>query len=70
LKEGETVTVKTQSQKGKLTAVSIQVGQAEPAKSNVPPRRNLIPRLRQALQMADELLREMEEQRKPAPERP
>jgi Cu/Ag efflux protein CusF len=70
LKEGETVTVKTESQKGKLSAVSIQVGQAAPAKSNAPPRRNLIPRLRQALQMADELLREMEEQRKPAPERP
>jgi Cu/Ag efflux protein CusF len=70
LKEGETVTVKTESQKGKLTAVSIQVGQAAPAKPSVPPRRNLIPRLRQALQMADELLREMDEQGKPAPERP
>lgn len=70
LKEGQTVTVKTESQKGKLTAVSIQVGQAAPAKPNAPPRRNLIPRLRQALQMADELLRAMEEQRKPAPERP
>jgi len=70
LKEGETVTVKTEAQKGKLTAVSIQVGQAAPAKPNVPQRRNLIPRLRQALQRADELLREMEEQRKPAPERP
>lgn len=31
LKEGETVTVKTESQKGKLTAASIQVGQAAPA---------------------------------------
>jgi Cu/Ag efflux protein CusF len=70
LKEGETVTVKTESQKGKLTALSIQVGQAAPAKPNAPPRRNLIPRLRQALQRADDLLREMEEQGKPAPERP
>ncbi len=71
LKEGETVTVKTQSQKGKLTAVSVQVGKAAPEKpAAAPPRRNLIPRLRQALQRADELLREMEEQRKTAPDGP
>jgi hypothetical protein len=70
LKEGETVTVKTESRKGKLTAVSIQVGQGAPEKSVAPPRRNLIPRLRQVLQMADELLRELEERGKPAPERP
>jgi hypothetical protein len=70
LKEGETVTVKTESRKGKLTAVSIQVGQGPPEKSAVPPRRNLIPRLRQVLQMADELLRELEQQQKPAPEKP
>lgn len=77
LKEGETVTVKTESRKGKLAAVSVQVGQAAAAppslrggKAGQPPRRNLIPRLRQALQMADELLREMEEQGKPAPQRP
>jgi Cu/Ag efflux protein CusF len=70
LKEGETVTVKTESRKGKLTAVSIQVGQVVPEKSAMPPRRNLIPRLRQALQMADELLRELEEQGRPAPAKP
>lgn len=64
LKEGETVTVKAESRKGGLTAVSIQVGQAAPANPAAPPRRNLIPRLRQALQMADELLREMVEQGK------
>lgn len=67
LKEGESATVKTESHKGKLTAVSIQIGQAAPAKPAAPPRRNLIPRLRQALQRADELLREMEDQRRPAP---
>ena len=71
LKEGEAVTVKTESRKGKLTAVSIQVGQAAAAaRPAAPPRRNLIPRLRQALKIADELLREMEEQGPPAPERP
>jgi Cu/Ag efflux protein CusF len=69
LKEGETATVKTTSRKGKLTAVSIQVGQAAPTKPAPPPRRNLIPRLRQALRMADQLLREMED-RKSAPEPP
>jgi hypothetical protein len=70
LKEGETATVKTEMRKGKLTAVSIQVGQAAAARAAAPPRRNLIPRLRQALKLADELLREMEEQGTPAPERP
>lgn len=72
LKEGATATVKTEMREGKLTAVSIQVGQAAAAPSAAPPRRNLIPRLRQALKMADELLREMEEQRTPPPppERP
>lgn len=68
LKEGEAVTVKTESRKGKLTAVSIHVGQAAAAeRPAMPPRRNLIPRLRQALKIADELLREMEEQREPPP---
>lgn len=70
LKEGEAVTVKTEKRKSKLTAVSIQVGQASAAQSPMPPRRNLIPRLRQALKIADELLHEMEEQGTPAPERP
>lgn len=70
LKEGETATVKTESRKGKLTAVSIQVGQAAPAKPAAPPRRNVIPRVRQALRMADALLREMEDQRRPAPQPP
>jgi len=79
LKEGEPVTVQTESRKGKQTAVSIQVGQpaavspASPGgegKGGQPPRHNFIPRLRQALKMADELLRELEEQEKHAPERP
>jgi Cu/Ag efflux protein CusF len=73
LKEGEAVTVKTEKKDGKLTAVSIQVGQATAA-ANPPatmPRRDLIPRLRQALKLADELLREMEERGPPPnPERP
>lgn len=71
LKEGESVTVKTESRKGQLTAASIQVGQAAAERPAAPPRRNVIPRLRQALQMADELLREMEERRNtPPPDRP
>lgn len=71
LKEGEAVTVKTESHKGKLTAVSIQAGQAAAAAQPAAmPRRNLIPRLRQALKIADELLREMEDQGPPPPERP
>ncbi len=71
LKEGEMVKVKTESHKGKLTAVSIQIGQAAPDKpAAAPQRRNLNPRLRQALQLAGQLLRQMGEQGKPAPERP
>jgi len=71
LKEGETVTVKTETQKGKLMAVSVQAGKSAPEQSTAaPPRRNLIPRLRQALQRADEMLREIEEQRKADPDRP
>jgi Cu/Ag efflux protein CusF len=70
LKEGEAVTVKTESRKGKLTAVSIQVGQAAAARPAMPPSRNLIPRLRQALKIADELLREVEEQQKSGPQQP
>jgi Cu/Ag efflux protein CusF len=71
LKEGEMVTVKTASKDGKLSAVSIQVGQAAAAANPVmPPRRALIPRLRQALQMADELLRELEQRNPPVPDRP
>lgn len=66
LKEGEKAAVKTEKRKGKLTAVSIQVGQAAGAAGPAaPPRRNLIPRLRQALKMADELLREMEQRGAP-----
>ena len=63
LKEGEMVTVRTQSLKGKLSAVSIQVGQAAATTSAQPPRRPLIPRLRQALKIADEWLRRMEDRR-------
>jgi lysophospholipid acyltransferase (LPLAT)-like uncharacterized protein len=72
LKEGEAVVVKTESDKGKLKAVSIQAGQASvEARPAAQPRRDLIPRLRQALKMADELLREMEDRGTPAPpERP
>jgi hypothetical protein len=63
LKEGEAVTVKTEKKKDKLSAVSIQTGRAmAEAPPPAPPRRNVIPRLRQALKMADEILRELEEQ--------
>jgi hypothetical protein len=63
LKEGETVTVKVEMRKDRLTAMLIQVGQAAAATAGpaMPPRRPLIPRLRQALKVADELLREMED---------
>jgi hypothetical protein len=61
LKEGELVTVKAQSQKGQLSAISIQVGPASAAESAPPSLRALIPRLRQALKFADDLLRQMED---------
>lgn len=72
LKEGETVTVRTEKREGHLTARSIQSGKAAAA-SETPeamPRRPLIPRLRQALKLADELLREMEDENNAAPRRP
>ncbi|MGH7225265.1 MAG: hypothetical protein ACRELF_18745, partial [Gemmataceae bacterium] len=71
LKEGETATVKAKKDKDRLTAASIQVGEgaaspaAPAAQGAAPPRRNLIPRVRRALQMADELLRQMEERGPP-----
>jgi cold shock CspA family protein len=71
LKEGETVTVKTEMRKDQPTALSIQVGQATATTAPaMTPRRNVVPRLRQALKLADELLRELEEQRPPTPDRP
>jgi Cu/Ag efflux protein CusF len=69
LKEGETVTVKTEQRKGRLTALSIQAGQGAAAAPAMPPRRDIIPRLRLMLKLADELLRQME-QRQGAPNRP
>jgi Cu/Ag efflux protein CusF len=70
LKEGETVTVKTESRKGQLTATSVQAGKVAAVAAPAMPRRDFIPRLRQALKLADELLREMEEQGGAPPERP
>jgi hypothetical protein len=72
LKEGETVTVRTESRKGRLTARSIQAGKVAAAAEApaMPPRRDILPRLRQALKLADELLREMEEQGGAPPKRP
>jgi Cu/Ag efflux protein CusF len=72
LKEGEPVTVKTESRKGQLTATSVQAGKVAAAAPAGPtmPRRDFIPRLRQALKLANELLREMEEQGGAPPERP
>jgi hypothetical protein len=71
LKEGETVTVRTESRKGRLTALSIQSGKIAATEAPaMPPRRDLIPRLRQALKLADELLREMQEQGEVPPQRP
>ncbi|HWG45699.1 MAG TPA: hypothetical protein VN688_23260 [Gemmataceae bacterium] len=73
LKEGETATVTTEMRKGRLIAKSIQVGEAAAAArpAALPPRREIIPRLRQALKLADELLREMEDrQGEVVPDRP
>ena len=74
LKEGEAVTVKAAPRKGRLTALSIQVGQASAASAqampDMPPRREILPRLRKALQLADELLQEIERQREAGPDRP
>jgi Cu/Ag efflux protein CusF len=74
LKEGETVTIKTEKRKGRLTAVSIQAGvvpasssKATPtppapeppdARPPAPPRRQDRPRLRQALRMLGQVLQQ------------
>ena len=63
LKEGEKVTVKAELRKGQWTAVSIQVGTV-PTQSAASPYRSLIPRLRQVLKLADELLGQLDKQGK------
>jgi hypothetical protein len=80
LKEGDTVTIKTQKKDGKLTAVSVEVGPARAARKGqaaddpdavpaVPPRRNrprTISRLREILMMVDQALQQMEKDQGPA----
>ena len=70
LKEGEAVTVKTEMRKGRLTALAVQVGAVAATATPAMPPRPLVPRLRQALKLADELLRELEEPRPVPPDRP
>jgi hypothetical protein len=64
LKEGEQVTVKAEKQKGKMAAVSIQVGRAAPAAAAAAPQRvDRIERLRMLLKVADWLLQQAQEYR-------
>jgi hypothetical protein len=66
LKEGEPVRVQTEKREGRLSAVAIQVGPGA-APAAMPERPNLLPRLRQALQMADKLLEQLEKSRENRP---
>src|SRR5437764_539612 len=58
LREGEQVTVKVQRREGRAVAVSVNVGPV--AASAEQPRPNVIPRVRQALKAADEVLKQIE----------
>jgi cold shock CspA family protein len=66
LKEGEPVQVRTEKRDGRLSAVAIQVGPGS-FSAPAPERPNFLPRLRQALQMADKLLEQMEKNREKRP---
>jgi hypothetical protein len=62
LREGEAVTVRTEKRDGRLTARSVEAGAVASAAQK---RSDLIPRLRLALQLADQILRQMERSRPP-----
>jgi hypothetical protein len=69
LKEGEQVTVKVDRRAGRPVAVSVHVGPL-PAAAAAAERPNVIPRLRMALQIADQILQQMEQQDRPPPRKP
>jgi hypothetical protein len=58
LKEGDPARVQVERRDGKLQALSIQAG---PGADKAAPKSNLIPRLRLALQIADQILKLMED---------
>jgi hypothetical protein len=63
LKEGDAVAVRVERRDGKLTAVEVQAGPgaALPAATTPAPERGrMIPRLRQALRLTDEVLRHLD----------
>jgi hypothetical protein len=65
LKEGDAVAVRVERRDGKLTAVEVQAGPgaALSAATPAPDRSQMIPRIRQALHMADEVLRHLDSQK-------
>jgi hypothetical protein len=67
LKEGEAVTVQAEKRDSRLTAVTIQVGPSGPVPAMAPEQRDLLPRIRRALQMADKILEQMEKSREKQP---
>jgi Domain of unknown function (DUF5666) len=64
LKEGDAVAVRTEQRDGRLSAVEIQAGPGATLSTAPPPqeRGRVIQRLRQALHMADEVLKQMDRQ--------
>jgi hypothetical protein len=65
LKEGDAVAVRAERRDGKVTAVEVQAGPgaALSAAAPAPERSRMIPRIRQALHMADEVLRYLDSQK-------
>jgi hypothetical protein len=73
LKEGDTVAVRVQGRGGRMTALEVQAGAG--ATLSAPPaaeRGKFVPRLRQALHLADEVLRRLDDSGsgEPAPKKP
>ena len=64
LHEGDQVTVKVERRQGRAVAVSVHVG---PLANAMRERPNLIPRLRQALQAADQVLQQIERSKQQEP---
>lgn len=68
LKEGDTVAIRAEKREGRLIAVELQAGAgAKLSAAPTAPRGEMLPRLRQALKIADAILRQMEKDGGPQP---
>jgi Cu/Ag efflux protein CusF len=73
LKEGDAVAIRAERRDGRLTALEVQAGPgAALSSAPAPERGRMVPRIRQALHLADEVLRHLDadEPDRPAPKKP